>query len=169
MYHVPLSLHPVPLSPLLLLFLLLFLSPNRHGVCDASPRYSRKLSEVIIRRSSTSQTNEDLSSSAVSEEFARATIATYDSQQERNFLQRAAQTALMGQGQGQGPPPSSTPLGADYPTPSNPPATLSASTSAAVSAAVTTSHSDFRSGSNSALSLSAVDISGEMSHTLTAF
>jgi hypothetical protein len=163
MYHVPLSLHPVPLSPLLLLFLLLFSSPNRHGVCDASPRYSRKLSEVIIRRSSTSQTNEDLSSSAVSEEFARATIATYDSQQERNFLQRAAQTAL-GQGQGQGPPSSSTPLGADYPTPSNPPATLSASTSAAV-----TSHSDFRSGSNSALSLSAVDISGEMSHTLTAF
>jgi hypothetical protein len=134
-------------------------------VCDASPRYSRKLSEVIIRRSSTSQSNEDLSSSAVSEEFARATVATYDSQQERNFLQRAAQTALMGQGQGQGqgPSPSSTPLGADYPTPSNPAATLSASTSAAVSAAVTTSHSDFRS----ALSLSAVDISGEMSHTLT--
>jgi hypothetical protein len=138
-------------------------------VCDASPRYSRKLSEVIIRRSSTSQSNEDLSSSAVSEEFARATVATYDSQQERNFLQRAAQTALMGQGQGQGqgqgPSPASTPLGADYPTPSNPAATLSASTSAAVSTAVTTSHSDFRS----ALSLSAVDISGEMSHTLTVF
>jgi hypothetical protein len=161
MRHVPLSLHPVSLPPLLFLFFLLFSSRNRHGVCDASPRYSRKLSEVIIRRSSTSQSNEDLSSSAVSEEFARATVATYDSQQERNFLQRAAQTALMGQGQGQGqgPSPSTTPLGADYPTPSNPAATLSASTSAAVSTAVTTSHSDFRS----ALSLSAVDISGEMS------
>jgi hypothetical protein len=130
-------------------------------VCDASPRYSRKLSDVIIRRSSTSQANEDLSSSAVSEEFARATIATYDSQQERNFLQRAAQAALLGQGQGQGTPPSSTHRAVEYPTLGHSLATLSTSTSASAS------NSDFRVGSDRDLSqsLSTVDISGEERHT----
>ena len=66
------------------------LSFSRYGVVDASPRYSRKLSEIILRRNA----------EVVTESLVDTVIATQDAKLEAIFLQKTASAAQGGGGTG---------------------------------------------------------------------